>query len=142
MCEQDEKSYAAAMAGASALLMPIRKSLNIAASSDAYVLADRGTWLSFKNRGDLAILVEGDKAVLLTADTNCLYLRPRRLCLPERAPDRSGSGLAPSVRMLLFSAGRQIRKEVVCLGSGGKDFPVAGIHNQDLGGLGAAINAE
>ena len=35
--------------------------LNIAASSAAYVLADRGTWLSFKNRGDLAVLVEGDK---------------------------------------------------------------------------------
>ena len=35
--------------------------LNIAASSGAYVLADRGTWLSFKNRGDLGILVEGDK---------------------------------------------------------------------------------
>ncbi len=35
--------------------------LNIAASSNAYVLADRGTWLSFRNRGDLAILVEGDK---------------------------------------------------------------------------------
>ena len=35
--------------------------LNIAASSGAYVLADRGTWLSFKNRADLAILVEGDK---------------------------------------------------------------------------------
>jgi len=34
--------------------------LNIAASSGAYVLADRGTWLSFKNRGDMAILVEGD----------------------------------------------------------------------------------
>ena len=29
--------------------------------STAYVLTDRGTWLSFKNRGDLAILVEGDK---------------------------------------------------------------------------------
>jgi tungstate transport system substrate-binding protein len=28
---------------------------------NGYVLADRGTWLSFKNRGDLAILVEGDK---------------------------------------------------------------------------------
>ena len=28
---------------------------------DAYVLTDRGTWLTFKNRGDLAILVEGDK---------------------------------------------------------------------------------
>jgi tungstate transport system substrate-binding protein len=35
--------------------------LNIAASTNAYVLADRGTWLSFKNRADLAILVEGDK---------------------------------------------------------------------------------
>jgi tungstate transport system substrate-binding protein len=28
---------------------------------DAYVLSDRATWLAFKNRGDLAILVEGDK---------------------------------------------------------------------------------
>jgi tungstate transport system substrate-binding protein len=34
--------------------------LNMAASTDAYVLADRGTWLNFKNRADLAILVEGD----------------------------------------------------------------------------------
>jgi tungstate transport system substrate-binding protein len=36
------------------------QALNIAASSGAYVLADRGTWLNFKNRGDLGILVEGD----------------------------------------------------------------------------------
>ena len=35
--------------------------LNIAASTGGYVLADRGTWLNFKNRADLAILVEGDK---------------------------------------------------------------------------------
>ena len=35
--------------------------LNMAAASGAYVLADRGTWLAFKNRGDLAVLVEGDK---------------------------------------------------------------------------------
>jgi tungstate transport system substrate-binding protein len=35
--------------------------LNMAASSGAYVLADRGTWLSFKNKADLAVLVEGDK---------------------------------------------------------------------------------
>ena len=34
--------------------------LNMAASTGAYVLADRGTWLAFKNRGDLAVLVEGD----------------------------------------------------------------------------------
>ena len=35
--------------------------LNIAASTGAYVLADRGTWLNFKNRADLVILVEGDR---------------------------------------------------------------------------------
>ena len=35
--------------------------LNIASSSGTYVLADRGTWLSFRNRGGLALLVEGDK---------------------------------------------------------------------------------
>ncbi|WP_280156567.1 substrate-binding domain-containing protein [Piscinibacter sp. XHJ-5] len=35
--------------------------LNIASSSEAYALTDRGTWLSFKNRGGLAVLVEGDK---------------------------------------------------------------------------------
>jgi tungstate transport system substrate-binding protein len=35
--------------------------LNIASSTSAYALTDRGTWLSFKNRGDLTILVEGDR---------------------------------------------------------------------------------
>src|SRR6202008_2831634 len=35
--------------------------LNIASSMNGYVLADRGTWLSFRNRGTLAILVEGDR---------------------------------------------------------------------------------
>jgi len=34
--------------------------LNMASSTDAYLLADRGTWLSFRNRSTLAILVEGD----------------------------------------------------------------------------------
>ena len=35
--------------------------LNIAAASGAYVLSDRGTWLNFKNRDNLAVLVQGDK---------------------------------------------------------------------------------
>ncbi len=35
--------------------------LNIAASANAYALTDRGTWLNFRNRADLAILVEGDQ---------------------------------------------------------------------------------
>ncbi len=34
--------------------------LNTASSMNAYILADRGTWLAFRNRGDLGILVEGD----------------------------------------------------------------------------------
>ena len=37
------------------------QALNMASATGAYVLADRGTWLSFKNRAGLAILVEGDK---------------------------------------------------------------------------------
>lgn len=35
--------------------------LNMGSSLNAYVFTDRGTWLSFKNRGDLVVLVEGDK---------------------------------------------------------------------------------
>jgi tungstate transport system substrate-binding protein len=35
--------------------------LNTAKASEAYVLSDRGTWIHFKNKGDLQILVEGDK---------------------------------------------------------------------------------
>jgi tungstate transport system substrate-binding protein len=35
--------------------------LNMASASNAYVLSDRGTWLAFQNRGDLAVVVEGDK---------------------------------------------------------------------------------
>ena len=35
--------------------------LNTAGASNAYVLTDRGTWISFKNKGDLVIAVEGDK---------------------------------------------------------------------------------
>ena len=35
--------------------------LNIASSTNAYALTDRGTWLNFKNRGELAVLVQGDQ---------------------------------------------------------------------------------
>jgi tungstate transport system substrate-binding protein len=34
--------------------------LNTAAAMNAYIVSDRGTWLSFKNRGDLSVLVQGD----------------------------------------------------------------------------------
>jgi tungstate transport system substrate-binding protein len=35
--------------------------LNMASSTGAYVLTDRATWLNFKNRGELKVLVEGDQ---------------------------------------------------------------------------------
>src|SRR6266581_1145083 len=35
--------------------------LNTAGAMNGYVLSDRGTWISFRNRGDLEIVVEGDK---------------------------------------------------------------------------------
>jgi tungstate transport system substrate-binding protein len=38
--------------------------LNTASSMNAYLLSDRGTWLAFKNRGELSILVEGDKRLM------------------------------------------------------------------------------
>jgi len=37
--------------------------LNMGSSTGAYVLTDRGTWLNFKNRQDLQVLVEGDKSL-------------------------------------------------------------------------------
>ncbi|WP_240761690.1 substrate-binding domain-containing protein [Nitrosococcus wardiae] len=51
--------------------------LNTAAQMNAYVLTDRGTWLSFKNPADLTILVEGDErlfnpySVILVNPTKC-----------------------------------------------------------------------
>jgi tungstate transport system substrate-binding protein len=38
--------------------------LNTASSMNAYLLADRGTWIAFRNRGDLRILVEGDRRLM------------------------------------------------------------------------------
>jgi tungstate transport system substrate-binding protein len=38
--------------------------LNAASALNAYVLSDRGTWLAFKNRGELTIVVEGDKRLI------------------------------------------------------------------------------
>jgi tungstate transport system substrate-binding protein len=39
----------------------MKATLHIASASNAYVLSDRGTWISFKNRGELDIVVQGDK---------------------------------------------------------------------------------
>jgi tungstate transport system substrate-binding protein len=52
------------------------ETLNTSAASDAYTLADRGTWLSFKNRQNLTILVEGDK--LLFNQYGVMLVNPER----------------------------------------------------------------
>jgi tungstate transport system substrate-binding protein len=52
------------------------QALNMAASSSAYSLTDRGTWLSFRNRGELAILVEGDRR--LFNQYGVLVVSPRK----------------------------------------------------------------
>lgn len=53
-------SSAPAFAGYRACGCGMGPALNMAASLGAYTLADRGTWLAFKNRADLTVLVEGD----------------------------------------------------------------------------------
>ena len=55
--------------------------LNTASAMNAYLLADRGTWLSFKNRGDLEIVVQGDPAlfnqygVMLVNPARCPHVK-------------------------------------------------------------------
>jgi len=51
--------------------------LNTASAASAYLLSDRGTWLGFKNRGDLAILVEGDQR--LFNQYGVMLVNPARL---------------------------------------------------------------
>jgi tungstate transport system substrate-binding protein len=58
--------------------------LNIGASTGAYVLADRGTWLNFRNRADLAVLVEGDSR--LFNQYGVMVVNPARFPQVKAAP--------------------------------------------------------
>ncbi len=61
--------------------------LNMASSANAYLLSDRGTWLSFKNRGELAVLTEGDRRLFNQYGV--------MLVNPARHPDvKAGDGQA------------------------------------------------
>ena len=57
--------------------------LNMAQASGAYVLSDRGTWINFKNKGDLEVLVQGDKrmfnqyGVILVNPQKCPNVKAR-----------------------------------------------------------------
>jgi tungstate transport system substrate-binding protein len=72
--------------------------LNIAASSGAYVLSDRGTWLSFKNRADLAVLVEGDKR--LFNEYGVMVVSPAKF------PQRNSAGAQKFVDWVVSPAGQ------------------------------------
>src|SRR4029079_16126987 len=50
--------------------------LNAASATNAYVLSDRGTWLSFTNKGDLVIAVQGDK--LLFNQYGVILVNPQK----------------------------------------------------------------
>lgn len=72
--------------------------LNIAASSGAYVLADRGTWLSFKNRADLGVLVEGDKRLFNQYGVMVVS--------PTRFPNLNSAGAQKFVDWVVSPAGQ------------------------------------
>ena len=57
--------------------------LNIAQAMSAYTISDRGTWLSFGNKGDLTVLVEGDPRLLNRYDV--ILLNPARHPVPKQA---------------------------------------------------------
>lgn len=72
--------------------------LNIAASSGAYVLADRGTWLSFKNRAGLAVLVEGDNRLFNQYGVMVVS--------PNRFPKLNSAGAQKFVDWVISPAGQ------------------------------------
>jgi tungstate transport system substrate-binding protein len=60
------------------------QALNAASAMDAYTLSDRGTWLSFKNKGSLAIAVEGDPRLINRYDV--IELNPQKHATAKLAP--------------------------------------------------------
>jgi tungstate transport system substrate-binding protein len=61
--------------------------LNTASGMNAYALADRGTWLSFRNRGELTLLVEGDQR--LFNQYGVMLVSPRKHQHVKARPGRS-----------------------------------------------------
>ena len=57
--------------------------LNAAQGMDAYTISDRGTWLSFANKGDLTVLVEGDPRLFNRYDV--ILLNPAKHPVPKQA---------------------------------------------------------
>jgi tungstate transport system substrate-binding protein len=74
--------------------------LNMASSANAYLISDRGTWLAFKNRGDLAILTEGDRRLFNQYGV--------MLVNPAKHPDVKAKDGQAFVDWLISSAGQKM----------------------------------
>jgi len=74
--------------------------LNIASASDAYILTDRGTWISFRNKGRLQPLVEGDP--LLFNQYGLILVNPKK-----HAHVKAGPGQR-FIDFLLSAEGQQL----------------------------------
>jgi tungstate transport system substrate-binding protein len=73
--------------------------LNTASSMGAYALTDRGTWISFENKGDLAIVVEGDQAIFNQYGVI--------LVNPEHCPGINAEGAQAFIDWITGEAGQQ-----------------------------------
>jgi tungstate transport system substrate-binding protein len=69
--------------------------LNTAAAMSAYTLSDRGSWLSFGNKGDVTVLVEGDPRLLNRYDVILLD--------PKKHPRRQARARPPFCRLARFA---------------------------------------
>jgi tungstate transport system substrate-binding protein len=74
------------------------QALNMASASNAYVLTDRGSWLAFKNRGDLAVLVEGDTRLFNQYGVMVVH--------PARHPHVKAAGAQKFVDWITSAAGQ------------------------------------
>src|SRR5882724_12664503 len=73
--------------------------LNMASSANAYLISDRGTWLAFKNRGELAILTEGDRRLFNQYGV--------MLVNPAKHPDVKAKDGQAFIDWLISSAGQK-----------------------------------
>jgi ABC-type tungstate transport system permease subunit len=79
---------------------------------DAYTVSDRGTWLSFKNKASLAVLIEGDARLINRYDVICPTRKNIQYRSRPRAASRNGSfrrrGRLQSVHMRLLVSSHSI----------------------------------
>lgn len=85
--------------------------LNAAAGMPAYTLTDRGTWISFKNKGSLKIVVEGDTALLNRYDV--IELNPKT---------HAGAKLAPAHRLAEWLATQPGQNAIGAFRLGGEEL--------------------